>query len=1674
MDHCLLVSCGWAVPQRTQPKRMAEGGAEPTSRAPFVLAEYQSLDGILAPIRNLTRVKYACFDASKRYLAFGATSGDVFMFYRDTAAFISTITNKEGAVSQVALAPDDFVLGIATSRGHIIVVEHNARRPALQAQRLQLSFEHKGSVVTCLEWNSVGTRLFAADNTGKVSVLNVSTSKARSLFQSPPSTLMRLDSRVVQLSFAQDRLLASTLTRCYLGDTIREKFTQVGKKLRDGEFGGCFYSGSKPQDSMCIYAARPGSRLWQADLKGSVLKTHQFKEALAVTPVKLVTYRSDTSLPGSMSASASTAAFSKLLTVWASNQNMPFLISWSSNGLYIINPQAGEIVLWNDELKDVKDLRCVRNNIYIQLHSGEFCVCSLLTPVQAVLCLLQHNHATLCGHFLCQNWLHIPKTAFEKTLSSELSFELHDKLRESGETSLAESVAKVLFDSYDVDITKRPPKPKVDLSEEECPGLASSSSAQVERVSTRRRSRDVRKAQDECGIASPRHVRCHSSDPVKPSTPSPRPMRKTVRRGSDPPPPGTFGKAPSTECPLKPKPTKACSPTPSRRAVSSSNTQRERSLSLEAPRQGLHESQPVRTLSERPRQLQTASKSSGFMGLSVGSRDQTKVGVKGGSTGESSDKETPDEPDVSPTPGCSVADRGGNNRKAYGSALRILPAIPASPLDSPMSPLDRVDPEVLASMYAEQDVGYESVYQYLSLGVYGSSLVPAAFTMRGTDLAQLANVADLAKLRETLSSKLSNGKDTILKNLRGLEGKLKYFSVDQGADLTSPLSVVPENSAAEPVLKPEEAVSKLFTPKDDFWSFLPAASNTFIEATLRASSNANDPGIFYHAPSLVMVLEEWLDALHSTQAGIINRIASTESAKLPPAMSYCDSVQKSPEETFSSPSSQDDAGITAQLSLIKSIFTCDPFHLPPEVEEKARELAVLCFQTSTLGSVERIAAKVSEVEGRDKLMSSVHNGSSAATDMKLSKHSSTNSLGSEDTSTHCDLSLSMRSSTSEKYGFHLSEMPTVDSCSESVMFQSMSSCGGLSINLDFRPEESAHQPDASLVRKASFSQCKEEPSGECAESANHREDVGDLANCTVGASLPDHLPSVQENEHVVKALEEMTGPTESGNVGNNEHQGAVSVNGFAPHEPTQACQRDNFVAEEGSAGQRNLSVYSDISPSQGSQSEATSMSWMPMIAHSTHKTEPFKIHTSDAKTALFVRYYFHLLDVEVVWDVVQLTDRPCFETWSTTVLGVVQELRVTSQHESGPERLVAIMQQLEKVTIQPWLLLAYLLLLHEMAQEKVEEDIFPKKAGCLSARDILYFTQLCKVDPSLFLRAMQGALSCFALPQMLSPFRKYLENEEVRWEWVTQCLQSVNSDSLKCSCGAPRYGSHKMNWPMYEHLKAVLCNKDWISQRSLELCRTYAFWPGYLCALKQLGFRTEHLVNVIQLGDAELLMPDNFLGFVPESPQEWKLAMELVGRHRPERIVVVMCLSCGKPHKCRENQTPLTVQSIAQRMLASLGFEQTAAILHELKLPRNSLGQGFYLASVLLTLIEQQQAALSHRMLSRLESYVWSRRPVTLPPQVADVLDREKQGLAGHDDLTDVQLQGSYVEEPESHWGGNIPLLSECVLCGLPLGTTVGAHAVVMCHCGHCFHESCLPGQGDFCVICKEEQVWKR
>lgn len=61
-----------------------------------------------------------------------------------------------------------------------------------------------------------------------------------SLFKSSCIHLMTLESGVTQLDYCDGYLLVSTLTRSFICNTGLETFTQIGTKLRQGEYGGCF------------------------------------------------------------------------------------------------------------------------------------------------------------------------------------------------------------------------------------------------------------------------------------------------------------------------------------------------------------------------------------------------------------------------------------------------------------------------------------------------------------------------------------------------------------------------------------------------------------------------------------------------------------------------------------------------------------------------------------------------------------------------------------------------------------------------------------------------------------------------------------------------------------------------------------------------------------------------------------------------------------------------------------------------------------------------------------------------------------------------------------------------------------------------------------------------------------------------------------------------------------------------------------------------------------------------------------------------------------------------------------------------------------------------------------------------------------------------------------------
>lgn len=221
------------------------------------------------------------------------------------------------------------------------------------------------------------------------------------MFQTPASTLMNLDSSIVQLNFLSPLLLVSTLARCYICDTVREQYKQIGNKSRNGEFGACFYvhenttlnaqreerninnargafnlisdndSDILGENHSKIFCARPGSRLWEVSADGIVVKTHQLKEALAIPPIAI--FRSDSTLESSQKEETErewppqSVNFSHLFVL-----ARKYLFSYTTSGLYVIDPTNASMLLWSNEYTNISMAAIVDDRIYLMTCDSEF------------------------------------------------------------------------------------------------------------------------------------------------------------------------------------------------------------------------------------------------------------------------------------------------------------------------------------------------------------------------------------------------------------------------------------------------------------------------------------------------------------------------------------------------------------------------------------------------------------------------------------------------------------------------------------------------------------------------------------------------------------------------------------------------------------------------------------------------------------------------------------------------------------------------------------------------------------------------------------------------------------------------------------------------------------------------------------------------------------------------------------------------------------------------------------------------------------------------------------------------------------------------------------------------------------------------------------------------------
>lgn len=253
------------------------------------------------------------------------------------------------------------------------------------------------------------------------------THQVNGMFQTPTCILMNLDSSIVQLNFFSPLLLVSTLARCYICDTVQEQYKQIGNKPRNGEFGACFYKIHEntalnlqkeernindtrsafnlisnndsnilgEENHAKIFCARPGSRLWEVSADGIVVKTHQFKEALAIPPIPI--FRLAGTLESSQKEETErewppqSINFSHLLVI-----ARRYLFSYTNSGVYIIDPISASVSLWSNEYINIAMTAVVDDRIYLMTCDSEFHCLALSSLDSLILRLYRHERYSEC------------------------------------------------------------------------------------------------------------------------------------------------------------------------------------------------------------------------------------------------------------------------------------------------------------------------------------------------------------------------------------------------------------------------------------------------------------------------------------------------------------------------------------------------------------------------------------------------------------------------------------------------------------------------------------------------------------------------------------------------------------------------------------------------------------------------------------------------------------------------------------------------------------------------------------------------------------------------------------------------------------------------------------------------------------------------------------------------------------------------------------------------------------------------------------------------------------------------------------------------------------------------------------------------------------------------------
>lgn len=295
---------------------------------------------------------------------------------------------------------------------------------------------------------------------------------------SPTFTFITLDSRIIQLDIKENLLLVSTFSRCYICDTAKEHYAQIGHQLREGEYGACFFyesnssanvsystAGANDQklnktysiisssdqlnnleklDHLKIFCIRSNSRIWEARTNGTVVLTHQFKHSIETPPNDIITVDDFENNNFNFSVDSNNLFVQKSLGLRKLFMlKYRYLLTFTKECIFIFDPKIAGLIFWTDKYSDILDCKIMYDSIYLWRSNGNITLLSFYTIEKFLLKCYMNEKYKLCAQ-ICSNHAEALIQSIPFSQKLHLMYELGDKLIQINEKSLYDKIKPFL------------------------------------------------------------------------------------------------------------------------------------------------------------------------------------------------------------------------------------------------------------------------------------------------------------------------------------------------------------------------------------------------------------------------------------------------------------------------------------------------------------------------------------------------------------------------------------------------------------------------------------------------------------------------------------------------------------------------------------------------------------------------------------------------------------------------------------------------------------------------------------------------------------------------------------------------------------------------------------------------------------------------------------------------------------------------------------------------------------------------------------------------------------------------------------------------------------------------------------------------------------------------------